>query len=794
MDGYLDPSYTSTAITLTGPSSDDNNANVADISGATTYIMTDRSYLYVFTVVTDSDIQPLDNVSMFFSQNGAYECLTVNVAGTVSGTDDPTIYSKDNCIVATAVYPDHYNIEVAIPLTSGNTSGAKFGYHTYVQNANASGETEHWLMGNYFNDTYTLYIRSNDSAEVPVYRMWPADEGVFYDLTLGTTLAELQATLPTAVTATYADGIALSSEDVLGNGTVVSDGYYTSTVFMGGDVNGNGSVESNDAALIRNGVLFDDLDGLSLEAADLNFNGKVDSNDYIILRKFILGMIDKLPSQYEEEEITPMNVKYWGAVGNGTVDDTAAIQACLDNSRTVYFPAGTYRITSALSVPNNTTIYGVGDKSHIRVLSNSDAFVAKGTFIDTATTATHAENISISNLKITSSTLKSTYAVNTSTINDLTVDHLTVRNLGGVMVGTVYPVDSWDGTVDPPATAGIDTDEDLSNRITVTNCVIDCGAYGETAPSGVVVSYAKDFEVSGCTVTNAWQGIQFWGGDSQKERGGNLDNPWHCLNGVVENNYVDNIGGGGCWGSMSFNVRIDNNEIRNCRDVGVDFEGCDDCTASYNKVYDCYNGNFSTFQYCTGDITFSNNESYLTETALAGGHNQHFFNSNSSQAAARQNVVFDNNYFYGAGQTFVNCQSAMMYFTFINNTCVNTGLDTNANNLRNVTVSGNSFTVDSSFEGSKAFVVRAQQINSASVMQVNNNTMVNNGSSVPTGILVYHDNYNYQGNAKVTGNNVSGFTTNIQLTNASTNTGIYLTVEFADNVGGYATSGRVTLK
>lgn len=60
-----------------------------------------------------------------------------------------------------------------------------------------------------------------------------------------------------------------------------------------------------------------------------------------------------------------INVKDYGAVGDNLTDDTAAIQAALTAGagNTVYFPKGSYRVTSGLSVPNRTTILGVGPVS-----------------------------------------------------------------------------------------------------------------------------------------------------------------------------------------------------------------------------------------------------------------------------------------------------------------------------------------------------------------------------------------------------------------------------------------------
>ncbi len=52
-------------------------------------------------------------------------------------------------------------------------------------------------------------------------------------------------------------------------------------------------------------------------------------------------------------EDAAVNVKDFGAVGDGVTDDTAAIQAAIDSApdgKTVFFPSGTYRATSQISI------------------------------------------------------------------------------------------------------------------------------------------------------------------------------------------------------------------------------------------------------------------------------------------------------------------------------------------------------------------------------------------------------------------------------------------------------------
>tara|TARA_R110002126_G_scaffold3030_1_gene16576 strand:+ start:3050 stop:4399 length:1350 start_codon:yes stop_codon:yes gene_type:complete len=57
-----------------------------------------------------------------------------------------------------------------------------------------------------------------------------------------------------------------------------------------------------------------------------------------------------------------VNAKDYGAVGNNSTDDTAALQAALTAATggTLFIPKGAYRVISQLNVPNRTTIVGEG--------------------------------------------------------------------------------------------------------------------------------------------------------------------------------------------------------------------------------------------------------------------------------------------------------------------------------------------------------------------------------------------------------------------------------------------------
>lgn len=66
------------------------------------------------------------------------------------------------------------------------------------------------------------------------------------------------------------------------------------------------------------------------------------------------------------------NVKDFGVKGDGTTDDTAAINALFANGGVFYFPAGTYKISGTITLPDDSEMYGDGDSTVIDMYSCDD--------------------------------------------------------------------------------------------------------------------------------------------------------------------------------------------------------------------------------------------------------------------------------------------------------------------------------------------------------------------------------------------------------------------------------------
>jgi hypothetical protein len=98
-----------------------------------------------------------------------------------------------------------------------------------------------------------------------------------------------------------------------------------------------------------------------------------------------------------------INVKDHGAQGNGSADDTAAINAAiaaLTPNRGLYFPSGIYRITSAPRAIDKNDVTIIGDGPGATVIRYPSTAGSNGTFFTIGTDSITANRVNIEGLRL----------------------------------------------------------------------------------------------------------------------------------------------------------------------------------------------------------------------------------------------------------------------------------------------------------------------------------------------------------------------------------------------------------
>ena len=374
------------------------------------------------------------------------------------------------------------------------------------------------------------------------------------------------------------------------------------------------------------------------------------------------------------------------SVEEGCADCTEALQTQLDAEGKVSLPAGTFAITNTIKLKDGADVCGVPGRTRIRMNGGGSVFSAAGRIEDGK--LVRASGFTFRNFAVEAKEVKGgRYAISLNSVENALLENIETVNLGGLQVHTVYKVNTWDKTPDPPGTAGMVGDECLSSNIVVRSCHFD-GGHRDNSSKGVNIYYATDCEVRDCLAINLRQGFQFWGGDSFHKRGGLLRNDKRCKRVTVANCRAFGVHGGGIWGSMVQDFLVTNCTAQICFDVGIDFEGCHRAEAVDCLVRDCKNGNLATFMYCLGDVTFRRCRSELTKDFPFACH---YFNSNSTLKSAEQHVTIEDCVFTSAKLSLVRVQSALAEFKFLGNKCTNVLLDTRATNMGRVICEGNTF-------------------------------------------------------------------------------------------------------
>lgn len=340
---------------------------------------------------------------------------------------------------------------------------------------------------------------------------------------------------------------------------------------------------------------------------------------------------------------TYFNVKVYGAKGDGTTDDSAAITAAFSAANSagggyIYFPPGTYISSTEQDIPSNCTVGGAGSNSIIRRRTGSSSYLVNVLRVN------GKNNVRITNLQIDGQkadiiTNYSTTALSNSYIY-ITCNGVYVTGAStNVMVDHCWIHDAYFGNVAPDSVDGMviesnylynGRDNQINARVQATNggtCT------HVTVANNVVLG-------AGPQTANQYSGIQFIRATYVTITGNVCQ-----LFGNTTTSEGDGIGLEGCR-----HVTISGNVCTHNLDQGIKVdrtvEGLPaawDAVDSY-VIGDCvsYSGNnFVAATYNTNATPPATATSNSNWTYQAAGP----YNQNSVDITITGNVCADNNYF-----------------------------------------------------------------------------------------------------------------------------------------------------
>lgn len=219
------------------------------------------------------------------------------------------------------------------------------------------------------------------------------------------------------------------------------------------------------------------------------------------------GAVDRTAQEKMRESIS---VKDFGAVGDGVTDDTTSIQAALNAAAgarwALYFPKGVYLIAAALTGGRDTTIYGDGWRSTIRVANGTNPAHILKFGDETGVTSVEVRDIEFDGNKTGNPTggdglvIVRGYKANLFNVRviDCVGDGIQYEAAGSCFENYLYSVSSY-------------RNDGYGIRMTgggVTDTHIIGGDIGYNATGGVVLA-------TSCSVNNA----TIWGGGQPNSRG-----------------------------------------------------------------------------------------------------------------------------------------------------------------------------------------------------------------------------------------------------------------------------------
>lgn len=439
--------------------------------------------------------------------------------------------------------------------------------------------------------------------------------------------------------------------------------------------------------------------------------------------------------------------------------DWCAIQAAINTGSPVKLSAGRFRVNETLHLRSRSEIYGEGPDSHL---------IWSGRKRDDIFSMFHAEGVNGIRLRnfavLDHSGSSGGYVFAGNNVVDVSVGKVVAK---GMAIASFRPSVEAADLYDRVVMDAADTRFNGSADLHVTECVATDIASSADPRAAVLFRYCAGWSVTNCKFSNTPFGVQWWGGDSDPARDGVLANARKCMRGVVTNVEVSRCIAG-MWGSMGRDITVSRCEVDTASDVGIDFEGCENCLASQNRVKNCTNGNFTIFWFNVG-ISFVENTSQQSRSDYP-----HLRVYNASQGIQNRSLLVKSNKFSTEGTVGVidTASGCVEKLEFIGNELANTRVDFVANNLRYVNVINNTLAFSSAGTG-PLYGIQIGELHDGGRGVIRGN-IISSKVTQPkesSAIYVWSDDYNNDARFQVVGNRTAGFPIDLVTDNKSANPG-----------------------
>jgi len=269
-----------------------------------------------------------------------------------------------------------------------------------------------------------------------------------------------------------------------------------------------------------------------------------------------------------------INVKDFGAVGDGVADDTVAIQNSISQGSAIYIPKGTYRCTDIINIPSDRYIYGDFKATKIYFgydgQDNPDGF----SIVD-------GSNISIENLVIGTDATHEGYSAGWAAMGNIISIYAETKDIQSLTFSNLIFENGYNGI-------SFQRDPETKQAYTTSDFKVSNCSFYNMWFHGIATRYTNNAQIANCYFyeTQVGLAVDFSTGTRNSVMTNcTADKTVGFIK--VQSDYLDDGEGTKIADIPSYNVLIDSciyHQKTNSLEHAVKFDGAN-CTLSNCKIY-----------------------------------------------------------------------------------------------------------------------------------------------------------------------------------------------------------------